>query len=391
MRKSFISFLLFSIILHVHGQQAYYDHIKLGEYEINFSDTIIYDQEIQYNQFGYSGFAPLFVQIWFPSTKLSDEKRMNFGEFRNQNVSNELSLVYKKLTAQMDEIFIRDAIDYNIGTGELISYVNYSNETILEKIKLISTRSIRSKIDTIPNCPVIVYHHGSQGLSYENSIMAEFFASNGYVFIAANFHLPFENTIYGLLPYEIEKENKHSQSSAKALITFAKSITNQNTAFFIGHSWGAQEGWCFLNDSSLVEGFVSLETTLEYKTDSSKIRELWPFVFDAIKVKKNSFSIPILSFAAEDKNLSFDFFKGLSSERMIFASYKEPFSHNSYTSMFMLRYFLNPQINQPDSEILFSQIKGYAQHLKMIHAFIESSRSKQFFENYYFEQYFSFH
>lgn len=372
MRPLIIIYFLCFPVLTVKGQGSYYDHIELGEYSVNYSDSIIYDPEIQYQQYGYSGSAPLFVQIWFPSVKGKTGKSLNFGQYKPLYIPAGLSQVYEKLTTQQDEILIRDGIESNMVNDEPIDYGNLTTRQILQKIKQSATISNRSTIDSTLDFPVIVYHHGSQGISFENSVMAEYFASNGYVFIASNFHLPYDNTIYGLLPYHLEKENKHNQSSAKTLINFAKSISTRDKLFFIGHSWGAQEAWCFLDDSTWVDAFVSMETTIEFKTDSARIKELWPYVWDAIKVKRNTFSIPILLFASKEDDTNFDFFKDLSSGKMIFASYKEPFAHNSYTSMYMMRYFLRKEINQPDAEMLLSQIKGYAAHLKLIHAFFES-------------------
>ena len=59
------------LVLFTRGQESFYSHINLGKFQSNYSDTVIYDIEIQYNQFGYSGNAPLFVQVWFPSLKPS--------------------------------------------------------------------------------------------------------------------------------------------------------------------------------------------------------------------------------------------------------------------------------------------------------------------------------
>ena len=371
-------FLFYSAsVFNAVAQDSFYNHLEFGKYTINYADTLIYDAEINYQQFGYSGSAPLFAQIWFPSTKSKKGKKLNFGQYKRQTIPKELTQVYEKLTQQIDEIFIRDAIEYDLATDEPINYGTLTTNEILQKIYQSVTKSSRSEIPTNLDYPVIIYHHGSQGNSFENSLMAEYFASHGYVFIASNFHLPYDNTIYGLLPYHLEKENKHNQSSAKAIINFAKTITNQNSVYFIGHSWGAQEGWCFLNDSSYVDAFVSMETTIEFKSDTTRITELWPYVWDAIKVKKNKFSIPILSFAAQDDDTNFDFFKNLNSAEMIFASYKKPFAHNSYTSIYLMRYFLGKNISIPDAEILASQITGYNGHLNLIRAFLESLEKKE--------------
>ena len=273
----------------------------------------------------------------------------------------------------MDQIAIRDGLAYNIETDEPISYAENTNAEILERLEQIETISIRSSLPTKLDNPVIVYHHGSQGLSYENSIMAEYFASLGYIFISTNFHLPYENTTYGLLPYELEKENKHNQSSAKALINFAKSLSSENQVFYIGHSWGAQEGWCFLNDPSWVSGFISMETTIEYNTDTLKIKEMWPYVYDAIKTKKNMFSTPILTFAAcRCNHYLLSFLKESTLKRQFMPPTRNHYAHNSYTSMYMMRYFISQEISQPDSELLLTQIEGYTAHLKLIYLFTES-------------------
>lgn len=390
MKHLLIFGILFSLLLSATAQDSYYKHISLGKNKVGYSDTIIYDNEISYNQYGYEGKAPMFVQIWFPTTNKYNKQLMNLGDYQFETVPEELKEVYHALTSSMDEIFIKDGISYNILTDEPINYGTHNTTEILNKLKLIETKSTRLEMKSKTDYPIIVYHHGSQGLSYENSIMAEYFASHGYIFITSNFHLPYPNTIYGLLPYALEKENKHNQSSAKTLISFAKSITSNSKVFYIGHSWGAQEGCCFLNDSSFVDGFVSMETTIEFKTDTNKIKEMWPYVYEAIKTNGNKFSIPILLFAASEASTNFSFFKGLSSKEMIYASYKKTFAHNSYTSMYMMRYFLSPEFRQPDYETLLNQIKGYSEHIKLIKTFFESVQEKKIFKRSNFENDFYF-
>lgn len=75
---------------------------------------------------------------------------------------------------------------------------------------------------------------------------------------------------------------------------------------------------------------------------------------------------------------------------MIFASYKEPFAHNSYTSLSMMRYFLRGDINQPDSAMLLRQVKGYARHLNLIRTFFEALLKNEKLNLYPFGNYFKF-
>jgi dienelactone hydrolase len=356
------------------AQDSFYNYVELGEYGIGYFDSIIYNSGLPYQQFGYSGPTPIFAKIWFPMETGNSKTYLSFGNVMSDNPTDELSEVYQNLSHQLDEIFIRDGLEFNILTGEPIDYGIAGKKDALAHIKLIKTKCIASNIKSNSEHPVIVYHHGSQGSSIENSIMAEYFASRGYIFVSANFHLPYSNMPFGLLPLELENQNKHDQSTVKTLIQFAKTLTQNNQLYFIGHSWGAQEGWCFLSDSSYAKAFISMETTIEYKTDSTEIKELWPYVYDALKVKRNKFSIPILAFAAKEEGMTFDFFKKLSSKEMIYASYVEPFTHNSYTSSFLMRYFLGDTLKQPDAEIMLTQIKGYAHHLELTYTFLEHQK-----------------
>lgn len=380
MKYMLLAFLWAFTIPAVFSQGSLYDDIEFGKRTVNYCDTVIFDAAVEYKQFGYDGPLPLFVQIWFPSRARNATPALKYGELYHEQVPAALSTAYQRLVQQMDAIFIRDGIEYDLNTDELIDYQPLTTSDVLAKIKEIPTRSHRAKMREKLDYPVIVYHHGSQGLSYENSVMAEYFASKGYIFISANFHIPYDQITYGLIPWDLIALRKKDQSSAKALVNFAKSISPGNQVYYVGHSWGAQEGWCFLHEPSWVDGFVSMETTIEFKSDSNKIKEMWPEVYEVIKVKRYPFSLPILVFAAYEESLTFDFFKGVNKGQTVFAAYKEPFAHNSYTSMYLMRYGLRDQINQPDAEMVYTQIAGFAKHLEMMHAFFSSIQKGKAFK-----------
>lgn len=364
--------LIFCLLLQrLPAQETFYDYLKPGKYNVGYSDSIIYNPSLTYDEYGYSGPWPLFVKIWFPIEDSGPRSYLRQGEFNLAEVPPELTETYLHLSARMDEAYIRDGIALNLETGDSLDYGGLNCTDVLEMIKKMPSQSTRSKLPPDLDAPIIVYHHGSQGSSLENTLMAEYFASRGYLFVSANFHLPFPNTIYGLLPWSLEGENMHVQSSAKALINFSRTLSPGGQLTFIGHSWGAQEGWCFLHDPKWADAFVSMETTIEYKSDTTLIREMWPDVYEAIKSRKNKFSIPILVLAAEDANLNFDFFKGLNGATL-YASYKKPFAHNSYLSMSLMRYFMKPDLTQADTAVLKSQVEGYAAHLELIAAFLEN-------------------
>jgi hypothetical protein len=140
----------------------------------------------------------------------------------------------------------------------------------------------------------------------------------------------------------------------------------------------------------MATAFVSLETTIEYKTDTLEIKDKWPYVYDALAVQKREFFIPILLVAAEDPGLNFDLFKGRSNAAMTYASYKLPFAHNSYTSAYMMRYFLGDAFAKPDLEALRTQVEGYAGHLELIEAWLESVQQGVGFDGSGFGRMFTF-
>ena len=132
------------------AQDSYYDYIDLGEFNIGYCDSIIYDNENQYIQYHYEGMAPLFVQIWFPDDNGTNQDYMKLGDFRFKAVPKELSQVYQELSSHMDESFVRDGITYNILTDEPIDYGNLNPEEIFNRLKKTQTKSRRSKIALKP-------------------------------------------------------------------------------------------------------------------------------------------------------------------------------------------------------------------------------------------------
>lgn len=371
------------------SQDSFYHHLEFGEFAVGFADTILYDEEIIYNQYDYQGKAPIFSQIWFPIPKDTSQQYLLQGDYSNENIPPELKLVYQELTNHIDASYIEAGLTYDLTTDEPIDFGDLTTKKVLQLVKTIPSKSIRTTLPKALNLPIIVYHHGSQGRSDENSVMAEYFASRGYIFISANYHLPYPNTLFGLLPIELEKESKHNQSTARRVVEFASNLTSNESIFYIGHSWGAQEGWCFLPNSTKVKGFVSMETSIEFKKDSIEIKDKWPLVYESIRTHRDSIPLPILSFATGWNYINFDFFKNNNPD-MICASYLEPFTHESYTSIYMMRYFLSDQIPVPDSEVLLTQIDGFHAHLKLISTFFESVQTNTEYNKTEFTRSFKF-
>lgn len=376
-KKLTVVFLILMLNFAVLAQESLYDYIKPGDFHVGYADTTVFDKTYLYEAYGYKGMKPYFVQIWHPlAAKPKDASFMRFQDFFGIKKTEELKSIQEQFEKNNQEIFIRDFIAENLETGEPGSYGDYSYEDIFGLIGKLKTRSSLQPLSANSDFPVIIYHHGSQSNSFENFAMAEFFASRGFIFIAANFHLPYEQTIFGLKPYD-QLIKGEEEESLKAMVSFARTLSNSSSIFFIGHSWGAQMGFRTLDQDTTVKGFVSLETSIEFKNDSAVIKDLWPEVYQKIVTEKAYYPFPVLLCAATGEAKPFDFFTQLNAPKIIFASTEEQFEHNAYLSNFYLRLFLDDSIAQADKAILKDRLVLYVKHLEMIEDFFNQILNKE--------------
>ncbi|MCF8365286.1 MAG: hypothetical protein K9H16_05865 [Bacteroidales bacterium] len=368
------SAVLFSLIfLHSYGiwaQENFYDFVKPGELQVGFLDTLLFDTAYHYEAFDYKGMKPYFVQIWHPINKIPLQNYLTFNDFFESGWNEDLSTIQNQLMINYKEAIIRDCIEENLESGESNDYGSYSYDDIVDLIGVIETKSSFAPLDVPSQYPVILYHHGAQSNSFENFVMAEYFASRGFIFVAANFHLPYENTIFGLKPFEKLIKNE-DEESLRTLLEFAQTLSNSSFIFFIGHSWGAQMGLRTFDRDTAIKGLISLETTIEFKTDYEKIKEMWPEVFQKVITDNTYYPFPVLFCAATGQEKPFEFFNNINAQQITFAPTNEEFEHNAYTSTFYLRYFIDSKVTQTDKEILKNRLPLYARHLVLINEFIE--------------------
>ena len=368
---SFISF----------AQDSFYDIIKLGKYNVGFCDSLIYCENQFYDQYEYAGGMPLFLVIWHPIEEKTDLQPLAFREFRNRSISSTLASVYKPLCLKMDSSFVWYNIVEDFVDFDSINYGQFTYFNVLDTLKNYKTKSYFNRIKKKSNYPVIIYHHGDQGLSDENFILAEYFASRGYIVVSSNYHLPYENYSYGSSG---GSENDWTELP-KRVTQFARTLTTSNEIYFIGHSMGAQKGFKYLYQTGWANAFVSLETTLEL-WDSTKIKSSWPELSKLIKLHEKDYSIPILMIANTRKDKPFEFFTGITNTNTIHASAKEEFGHESYTAIYFLRYLYQNRFAQPDVKELKAQLDLYNEHLRLIECFITSVREKTEFDKDKFKE-----
>lgn len=283
--------------------------------------------------------------------------------------NEKLKVIHEQLTRQYKNLFIHAYLTENLKTGKENNYGKYSFENVLDLIGELETRSINTPFNESSELPVVIYYNGSQGHPFENFVLAEYFASRGFIFISASFELQFGNNPFGMLPYERYITNEYEES-LKTITQFAQSITNSPYLFFIGHSMGAQMGLRTFGEDTTIKGMVSLETSIEFKSDYEKIKELWPEVFKKVITEKVSFPFPILFCAATGEAKPFNFLENVKSPQITYASTKTEFEHNAYLSFFYLRYFIDNSVQQTDKEIIEKRLPLYIKHLDTMYNFV---------------------
>ncbi len=368
MRKIILLLTLLNFQVYLNAQESFQDYVTMGEFNVEYTDTIIFDDSLEYEFMDYKGSAPLFVQIWCPSIVVPVQK-MTFGDYRKMEVPDDLKQVHKHLELKKDSASIWYHVEKDFVQYQDIKY-KVSHQEVFNRFKELPVYSYKGNEVPNPNFPVIVYHHGAQGHSDENYVMAEYFASRGYVFISANFHLPVEGKTYGS---QIKWGMGYNQTSPKRLIEFAKEITHGNDCFFIGHSMGAQTGYAFLRTKEDVEAFVCMETTAEGRTQE-KLEDMWSDMYATLKRDSSKYELPILHLASMERESKLNFypFTMLHNADLIFMQSKKPFGHESYTSSYLMRYLFRKEFKMPDDKEMKEQLELYNEHLKLIFDYISS-------------------
>lgn len=369
MKSIIIISLVFLQCIRINAQENLYDFVKLGDYQVGFMDTLILDEKYDYMNYDYKGQKPYFVQIWHPIIKKNKSDYLKVKDFFTFKQNPDLKTLQEQLTVEYKNLFIRDYLTENLEDGKENNYGKYTYEDVLDLIGELETRSIPDSTIGDVNFPVIVYHNGSQGHPFENFAMAEYFASRGFVFITASFELQFQNCSFGMLPYE-RFHNGEYEESLRTITDFANSLSNSSSIFFIGHSLGAQMGLRTFGQDTIIKGMVSLETTIEFKTDYEVVKDRWPEVYQKVITEKVNYPFPILFCAATGEKKPFNFLENVKAPQVTYASTKTEFEHNAYLSIFYLRYFLYNKIQLADKDILENRLPLYIKHLDVIYHFI---------------------
>ena len=374
------------------AQNKLYKIIELGDLQVAYYDTVLYDSSQKYDQFGYEGPAPIFTQVWYPYQGNPTQYAPDvFEAFQEIEAPRTLNRAYSYLKQEFDTTFVNYAFQSFKNGGRVsklpVDFGKYTDFEVYELLKKTQTKSHKKAFRQVLDYPIIVYHHGAQGNSYENYLMAEYFASRGFVFISSVYNLAYENKDLGYY-----SEGFDFISMPKKTLEFARNLSTEPRIIFIGFSMGAQHGFLTLHDEINIEGFISLETTLEFFNED-RYQERWPEIVEVIELHKDDYTFPIMMLAntqVRGIETSFPLFNQISNTPMIHVGSRNFFDHGSYTSLYHMRYLLKDKVHQPDSLNSKSQLEYYAIHLELIEKYINSILMNTVFDQKSFEQDFDF-
>ena len=69
-----LSLILWMGSLSAFAQEGYFGPVVLGPHIVGYQDTVLYNLAVQYDQYGYSGPAPLFISTWFPTERIGGQQ-----------------------------------------------------------------------------------------------------------------------------------------------------------------------------------------------------------------------------------------------------------------------------------------------------------------------------
>jgi hypothetical protein len=268
--------------------------IENGRYNVGYRDTVIYDSSEIFSFNDYLGIKPYFLHIWYPSYDKTKTRTnfqfQNYWDFHTTEQNEELLKNIKSIYC--DQTFNAEEFPNVILNQPVL--VHYKGKLIKNKL------------------PIILYHHGSQGIGLENTKLCEYFASHGYIVISPNFSLP-SDLISKLIPSsgfktqfnlaELTPENMESietmmNNAELKNIDFILNFIKESPEFAekkivgIGHSHGAQR--LFLSDKDISNRFdkiIALHTLYE-EDDPNEICEIRPFDCQVLNDNLNYFTTP---------------------------------------------------------------------------------------------------
>lgn len=238
MRNIIIPLIFLLNILSVAQNKIIYKNFDAGSYKVGFKEVAVVDYSRIYN----NAFRKIQVALWYPVDNVIG-KRLKFSDYFNLYLSEDNSLSLPKNNKSFwANQFSADKNNF--------SFDDLWNSDALATFTPISLSK---------KYPVILYAAGGQGESFENFLICELLASEGFIVAA----IPSIGTY--IHEIEITKEGLVTQTNdLLSIISYLnqQSYTKTDEVGVFGWSWGALAGLYLQTQYFPVKAYLSLDGSI---------------------------------------------------------------------------------------------------------------------------------
>lgn len=291
----------------IHNEPPYpfWHNLTSGPYRIGFQAGFWLDTSRTYDLFpGALGQTrlpksprPLLLTIWYPVTPNTNGDQMpyqNYFDLPTTTGSPFPFFANRDLLPEVDSSgfvdFAQRLADHHRNNlchmlfGCAVDQLNPTNVSTFHQFMRTETAAIHSGPPASDKFPLVVYHPGLGGGYEENSVLAEYLASHGYVVVSSAYQPA--NTAY----LNINGDRQLSMLDIGYIIEVMQqaSIIDWQHIAVMGHSYGAGVGLDLRMENDIVDTIVSLDSTMDYD------KWLQPRLVDEYVHQRRRLKVPML-------------------------------------------------------------------------------------------------
>jgi len=370
--------------------------LKSGQYEVGYTDTVIFKSNEQFSYYSFQGNKPFFIGIWYPSRDGSTKPYMYYQDYFNFKSEKEYAVVLDSLKKAFRSVIMESGILIDITPRDSIVNVllGPAQNRLYEDILNTTVGAKYHLVKPLNKFPCIIYHHGAQSISFDNNVFCEYMASHGFVVISSNFNLPDESGRSLLTPTTDKRFG--IVTDFQFVLEFAKrqAFVDSTQLTAVGHSLGAQVPLIYDNRTRLkpFRKIIALHTTLEAQ-QLTNARKIWPsfsFLFDnqaQLSTTSTFILAPTFLMYRSDqdpitkkevileivtKYPEFAAFRNNSTTPYTFVTVKHPIKHDGFIALGNFRFPLLAKYELSDRIEIIKQQKTYEGIVKLIENIITS-------------------
>ena len=251
------------------GEQSY----DIGYKSLEYRDCSRVNNELILSD-SINNCRTITTSIWYPSNINESDRQVDFGDFLTTIELNEKRDYNPKDSVMKPADKFADY--YNIGDKDLSELVNYSTQSFF------NSEYLTEKF------PLVIYIPGMNGFSFENHILCEEIAKQGYVVISLN-SKGAENR--WMEPNTFDYENQIRDIQFLIGEACKLPMIDNSKICLIGHSIGGYVNILTKIRDNRISSLVSLDGSIIHDLDRSK-----EFIYNDL----NKVNCPLLSISTQD-------------------------------------------------------------------------------------------